>query len=536
MKIRVLLLFIMCVFSVSAQTEFKFRVWLKDKNGTACSLDRPGEFLSAKALSRRHRQGLMLDSTDLPVSKKYLNGLSALGVKVVSYSKWMNTAVVAMADSNVMRSVRSLPFVVNTEWVWQGTTGANPSSLRNETFEDQSNSPSLFQEYGYGYQQLAVSNGHLLHEAGFRGQGKTIAVIDAGFLKADSIAAYRHLQILGARDFVYPRQNVYKADRHGQMVLSVMGAVDSFRFIGSAPKASYWLLRSEDTSSEYPVEEDYWAAAAEFADSVGVDIINTSLGYSTFEQSVMNHTHQQLDGKTIFVTRAASCATQKGIFVIISAGNEGNKIWQKINAPGDAADVLTVGSISSSLQVSTFSSVGFTEDNRVKPDVVAVGEGTYLMDGTGKLNTSNGTSFSAPLMSGLVACLWQALPDLKARDLLGLIRRFSTFYTLPDVHYGYGVPDMMAAFRSISNNSGFTRIYKPDVFFKNKKGTGLVIKNIPPSDSLYLLRIYAIDGRMELGEKLEAGENFVDTRHLTKGVHIVFIEGKNYRYSTKVIK
>jgi len=536
MKVRVLLLFIVCVLSVSAQTEFKFRVWLKDKNGSGYSLERPSEFLSAKALLRRQRQGLIVDSTDLPVSKNYLNSLASPGVKVVSVSKWMNTAVVAMTDSSAISSIRALPFVAKAEWVWQGATGANPSSLRNESFEDQSSSPALFQEYGYGYQQLAVSNGHLLHEAGFRGQGITIAVIDAGFYKADSIAAYRHLQILGARDFVYPRQNVYKADRHGQMVLSVMGAVDSFRFIGSAPGAAYWLLRSEDTGSEYPVEEDYWAAAAEFADSVGVDIINTSLGYSTFEQSVMNHTHQQLDGKTIFVTRAASYATQKGIFVIVSAGNEGNKTWQKINAPGDAADALTVGSISTSLQVSTFSSVGFTADNRVKPDVVAVGEGTYLMDGTGKLNTSNGTSFSAPLMSGMVACLWQALPDLKARDLLGLIRKYSTFYTLPDEHYGYGVPDLMAAYRSISNGAASPRIYKPDVFFKNKKGSGLVVRNIPPSDSLYLLRIYAIDGRMELGEKLEAGENYVDTRHLTKGVHIVFIEGKNYRYSTKIIK
>ncbi len=534
MKKGVCILFILFSLIAFSQTEYKFRVWLKDKNSSSFSIVNPEGFLSRKSIERRARQNIRIDSTDLPVPESYLNQISETGVKVISKSKWMNSVVVAVCDSNAMQLVRRLPFVNKTEWVWQGVTGETSLSLRNESTESQSKATSLTDEYGYGFDQIRINNGHMLHHAGYRGEGMVIALIDAGFLNANAIGALKQTTILGTKDFVTPSNNVYNNDRHGEMVLSVMAAVDSFRFIGSAPKASYWLLRSEDSNSEFPVEEDNWAAAAEFADSVGVDIINTSLGYSTFDNAAMNHTHEQLDGKTIFISKAAQKASEKGILVIVSAGNEGNKPWEKINAPADARDVLTVGAINTSSQIASFSSLGFAADNRVKPDVVAVGEGTYLIDQNGSLSTSNGTSFSAPLIAGLSACLWQALPNLTNREILDLIRRNSSFYKQPDVRYGYGVTDFRAAYQNPTQVYPTFTSDKIEVFFKTPRG--LCIKNLPQSDSTYTTHLYTAWGQMALCDKSTGSEKLLTTNKLPKGIYIVCIENKNFRFMTKVLK
>ena len=534
MKKGVCLLFIFFSLIAFSQTEYKFRVWLKDKNGSLFSIVNPEGFLSRKSIERRVKQNIAVDSTDLPVSELYINQISETGAKVISKSKWMNSVVVSVNDSSLMQLVRNLPFVTATEWVWVGQTGSQKLSLRNESFEDQQKATSTMDEYGYGFDQIKISNGNLLHSANYRGDGMTIAVIDAGFLNANTVTSLAKTQVLGTKDFVQPGGDVFSGDRHGEMVLSVMAAVDSFRFIGSAPKASFWLLRSEDSSSEFPVEEDYWAAAAEFADSVGVDLINTSLGYSTFDVASMNHTHEQLDGKTIFISRTAQKAADKGILVVVSAGNEGNKPWEKINAPADARDVLTVGAINSSAQIAAFSSLGYTADNRVKPDVVAVGEGTYLVDQNGSLTTSNGTSFSAPLTTGLTACLWEALPKMTNKELLDLIRRNSSFFKQPDNRYGYGVPDYMNAY--LSTTQGLPPVLSENIEVYFKLAKNLCIKNLPISDSLYTTHLYTAWGQMAMCDKFNGPEKLLNTNRLPKGVYIVCIENKNFRFMTKVLK
>lgn len=534
MKKGVSLLFIFFSLIAFSQTEYKFRVWLKDKNGSLFSIVHPESFLSRKSIERRVRHNIVIDSTDLPVSELYLNQIRETGATVVSRSKWLNSVVVSVSDSSRMQMIRRLPCVASTEWVWVGQTDTQRLSLRNESFEDKQKSSSTMDEYGYGFDQIKISNGHLLHHANFRGEGMTIGVIDAGFLNANLLRSLHNTQVLGSKDFVKPGGSVYEGDRHGEMVLSVMAAVDSFRFIGSAPKASYWLLRSEDSSSEFPVEEDYWVAAAEFADSVGVDLINTSLGYSTFDVASMNHTHEQLNGKTIFITRAAQKAADKGIMVVVSAGNEGNKPWEKINAPADARDVLTVGAINNASQIAAFSSLGYTADNRVKPDVVAVGEGTYLIDQHGSLTTSNGTSFSAPLTSGLTACLWQALPQLSNKELLDLIRRNSSFYKQPDNRYGYGVPDYMSAYMSSTLSLPPVISDNIEVYFKT--GRSLCIKNLPQSDSAYTAHLYTAWGQMALCDKFIGTDKLLNANRLPKGVYIVCVENKNFRFMTKVLK
>jgi subtilisin family serine protease len=328
---------------------------------------------------------------------------------------------------------------------------------------------------------------------------------------------------------------VYKEDKHGEQVFSTIGAIDSFRFIGSAPRASFWLLRTEDAPTEYPVEEDYWAAAAEFADSVGVDVINSSLGYAVFDLSELDHTHAQLDGKTIFVTRAAQMAADKGIFVCNSAGNEGDKAWMTINAPADAADLLTVGAINIQHQIAAFSSLGYTADNRVKPDVVAVGQNTVLLNMYGQVSLGSGTSFSSPLMAGMATCLWQALPQLTNKDLLALIREQSNFYSTPDKRYGYGIPDLWNAYL-VKTDVPKVATQEPDIFFSNKRLSHITVRNLPQTDSVYTLNIYTQTGKMVYSQTIDSQEQELKVKALKEGFYIVYIEGKNHRFTKKLIK
>lgn len=535
---NVLLLFVSLLFltNLSAQKEYKFRVWIKNKSNTSYSLARPLEFLSQKSIDRRIRQNIAIDSADIPVSANYINQLTALGLKKMVTSKWQNSVVVSTSDSSLIHQIRNKSFVDSVKCVWKMAVATRAAFDKSDVIIDKGSLTPMANAYGYGLPQLSISNGYDLHEMGFRGEGKTIAIIDAGFLNSKNLSIYKNTHILGTKDFVTPGGDVYQGDRHGQMVLSVMAAVDSMRFIGAAPNANYWLFRTEDSNSEYPVEEDYWTAAAEYADSVGVDLINTSLGYSQFDDPSMNYRQSQLDGKTAFVTKAAQIASNKGILVVVSAGNEGNKPWQKINFPADAKDVLAIGAITINLQVSAFSSYGYSADGRVKPDVLSVGEGTFLYDNYGTLSTSSGTSFSAPLMTGMLACLWQALPNQSNKELIDLLRSNSSKALQPDTHAGFGIPNI-AQIVQLQNNLPVVKNDQPEIYFKNKSGSRLSITHLPDTDSVYTVYFYnEIGKKVQENQVVSSGESIIDTRFLKRGMHIVFISGNNRSFTKKIIK
>lgn len=529
-------LFLLLSTVVSGQREFKFRVWLKDKAKSDYALSQPLSLLSQRALDRRADQGIALDSTDLPVSAHYIAQLTSLGFSKVTTSRWLNTVVISTADSFSVYKIQNCTFVDSVKCVWKSPPTIKSFVERTDVLKSKNIKSAFANGYGYGLPQLSISNGFDLHQMGFKGEGKWIAVIDAGFLNSNQLAIYKEAQILGTKDFVTQGGDVYKGERHGQMVLSIMAAIDSTRFIGAAPRASYWLFRTEDGMSEYPVEEDYWTAAAEYADSIGVDLINSSLGYSTFDDPSMNYTQSQLDGKTAFVTKAAQMAANKGMLVVISAGNEGDRAWRKINFPADAKDVLAVGAIAIDERIAAFSSFGYSADGRVKPDVLAVGERTYLYDNNGVLSTSNGTSFSAPLMTGMLACVWQALPQCGNKELIEMVRQYSNRSSLPDTHYGFGVPNLLELVMA-KNGVNYLSNNQPEIYFKNSKGNQLVIKKLPLIDSTYILAIYN-----EIGKKIQQSrittsfEVEVDTRSLKSGMYIVCIIGEHKNFTKKLIK
>ena len=257
------------------QDTLKYRILLRDKAATEYSLQQPEKFLSEKALERRHRQGLQVDSTDLPVCRKYVDEIVRQGVRVVVTGKWENFVTVSCNDSTLMDRVAALPFVRSVERVWQAP---RPLKERHAGRRDSlANQPTMHPDtlYGTALAQIQLSNGDRLHQAGFRGQGMTIAVVDAGFHNADRITAMQNIRVLGTKDFVDPQADIYAQGSHGMKVLSCIGMNRPGIMTGTAPEAAFWLLRSEDEASEHLVEQDYWAAAVEFADSVGVDVLNT---------------------------------------------------------------------------------------------------------------------------------------------------------------------------------------------------------------------------------------------------------------------
>lgn len=435
------------------QDTLKYRISLKDKVATEYSLKKPEKYLSAKAIERRRKQNLPIDSTDLPVCRKYIDEIRKQGVKIVVTGKWDNFVTVSCNDTTLIDRIAALPFVLSTEKVWI-SPGAGKPSMATER-DSVLNQPTIHPDsiYGRAITQIQMSNGDKLHEAGFKGQGMTIAVIDAGFHNVDKITAMQNIRILGTKDFVNQQADIFAESSHGMSVLSCIGMNRPDIMTGTAPEASFWLLRSEDEYSEHLVEQDYWSAAVEFADSVGVDVINTSLGYYSFDDKSKNYKYCDLDGRHALMSRQASHIADKGMILVCSAGNSGAGSWKKITPPGDADNVLTVGAIDKRAVLATFSSVGNTADHRVKPDVVAVGVGSDVIRTDGNQGRANGTSFSSPIMCGMVTCLWQACPTLTAKEVIELVRRSGDRAGFPDNIYGYGVPDMWKAYNDYKSNN-----------------------------------------------------------------------------------
>lgn len=435
------------------QDTLKYRISLKDKAATEYSLKKPEKYLSAKAIERRRKQNLPIDSTDLPVCRKYIDEIRKQGVKIVVTGKWDNFVTVSCNDTTLIDRIAALPFVLSTEKVWI-SPGAGKPSMATER-DSVLNQPTIHPDsiYGRAITQIQMSNGDKLHEAGFKGQGMTIAVIDAGFHNVDKITAMQNIRILGTKDFVNQQADIFAESSHGMSVLSCIGMNRPDIMTGTAPEASFWLLRSEDEYSEHLVEQDYWSAAVEFADSVGVDVINTSLGYYSFDDKSKNYKYRDLDGRHALMSRQASHIADKGMILVCSAGNSGAGSWKKITPPGDADNVLTVGAIDKRAVLATFSSVGNTADHRVKPDVVAVGVGSDVIRTDGNQGRANGTSFSSPIMCGMVTCLWQACPTLTAKEVIELVRRSGDRTGFPDNIYGYGVPDMWKAYNDYKSNN-----------------------------------------------------------------------------------
>jgi serine protease AprX len=445
MKKNIIFAFLI-VFSGSLFAQVKYWVFFKDKPLAQQQMASPNMYLSEKSLQRRSAHEIPLHSSDMPVHQPYIQTISNAGVFVLRKSKWLN-AVSVFATQQQIEEIQKLSFIDDVKPVKKMVRQA-------EQISDQQIVSTATYSYGNSLNQIAMMNGNVLHDAGSVGQGMTIAVLDGGFTGANWFQPFDTLwndgRVIAAYDFNDGDTNVFERGSHGTAVLSVMAAFVDGQLIGTAPKANYMLLQSENQSSETTIEEDNWVRAAEFADSAGADIINSSLGYYTFDGGIGDYTYSDLDGRTATTTLAAVMAARKGILVVNSAGNEGGSSWNYIITPADADSILAVGGVDEFENHVGFSSRGPTADGRIKPDVSAKALGVTVVNGFGNITAGNGTSFAAPLITGLAACLWQRHPSRTAMQVRDAIIESASQYQNPDTLLGYGIPDFAIADQILS--------------------------------------------------------------------------------------
>lgn len=449
MASRGITLFVLLSWStlVVAQSN-RYIVFFKDKSNTPFAVDEPQKFLSTKSIERRSNQKIPIIDEDLPANPIYVSTVKGLGAKTFFSSRWMNCLLVE-ASVSLIPSIQNLPYVSKVELVAPGVKLSGGRTKRwknkNETSEESVTSVQL--------EQIGLDK---MHAEGYWGENRTIAVFDSGFPGVNVAAPFQGLfqsgRIKGTYNFVANNANVYQYDDHGTEVLSVMAA-ETQGFKGGAINADFMLFVTEDFTSEYRIEEFNWLFAAEKADSAGVDIINTSVGYNLFDDASMNYKPSDMDGKTAIVTQAAVKAISKGMVVLCSAGNEGNNSWQLVTPPADAEGILAVGSITQLFSKSSFSSVGPSADGRVKPDVVALGSGTAVVKPNGSISSNSGTSFASPLVASLVAGVWQAYPELTAKEVYEVIIGSANQFMNPDNQKGYGVPHFSAVRNYLESNN-----------------------------------------------------------------------------------
>lgn len=452
------ILFFLVVFvsltNLFSQSYYKFAVYFADKTpvGYPYSLSTPLDFLSQRSLDRRTRYSIPLTTLDLPVAPSYISGVLAISDSIQFYNKsnWMNCIVVGTNDSTLAASIDQLPYVNQVRWIFKGNKPQTAADFPGTFGPPVSlNGAGYGIDYGKADTQSIMMSLDYLHKRNYHGKDIVIAVLDAGFTSTQGITGFNHLRdssrILGTWDFVANETSVAGDNSHGTNVLSCMGGYIPGEFMGTAPQASYWLLRTEEGAAETVSEEYNWVAGAEFADSVGADMINSSLGYTTFDFPSMNYTYSQLNGNTTVITKGADLAARTGMLVCNSAGNSGASSWYYIGAPADADSILSVGAVKSDRSIASFSSFGPTSDGRIKPDVSSMGQQAYILGLMGNTQTGNGTSFASPILCGAVACLWQKYPNKTNFEIMDAVRRSAHTYSNPTNQYGYGIPNFGVA-------------------------------------------------------------------------------------------
>ncbi len=497
-----------------------YRVYLRDKGDNAINNYTSSDLLSDRAITRRQKAGITVpDFNDLPVYIPYLNQIAASGLRLHCTSKWMNTALFKAQSPADINTLLALPFVINVEIV----KSPGKKSIYSDKLDFQVEQTDL-PPYD---RPITMINGSPIHNSGYDGKNILIAVLDGGFLHADQISSLNNLRsrngIKATYDFVKKSAPVYNSSTHGTAVLSVLAGQIPATIEGTAQGAEYLLLKTEDTESEFPCEEDFWAAGAEFADSAGADIISSSLGYYNFDDPALNYKFSELDGNSAFVTKVAGIAASKGILIVNSAGNERNKDWKRIIFPADGFNVLAVGAVDGNNLISDFSSAGPSADGRIKPDNTTMGVSVPVQTSETIVGRANGTSFSCPVLSGMAACLMQAVPLALTGDIIYVLHSSSDRYNSPDSLYGYGIPDMVLALTKLQDI--YTKLPDKETIAGPNPTTGEIelIFRQPPEN--FTLEIISMTGKIIYRKNYPeyAGRTLILTELLNKEQGIYFI-------------
>jgi serine protease AprX len=519
-------------------------VYFRDKAGTPYSVAQPQAFLSARAVARRTRQGIAILPRDLPVSPAYVAQIRAVSGRpqVLYTSRWFNAALVS-CDSVTLARISALPTV-------RGAATLNRSFVPLRPFTAPAQVPAALArttaatraEYGPAYRQNQQIGALAMHDAGFRGEGMQIAVFDAGFPGVDQIPALQPLfkenRLVGTRNFVDGGTSVFTRNSHGTNCLSTMGGNLPGFYIGTAPKATFHLCITEDVASEHPVEEANWLAAAEYADSAGVDVISSSLGYTTFDAPSKSYTYADMNGRTGISSRAATMAARVGMLVVNAAGNEGDDPWHYISAPADADSIISVGAVDSLGNHAYFSSYGPTADGRIKPTLSAMGLAAAVLSPSGTAFRGSGTSYACPILAGMAAGFWQANPTLTAQQVIAALRNSATLANAPNNILGYGIPDFTRAQLVLNAPAAPGAAL---MVYPNPTGNGMVTLVLPEAlrGKTLLVRVLDSRGAVVAQQQLPAAtatEVPLRLGRIAQGEYICEVSTGNNRRSVKFVQ
>lgn len=516
-------------------------VYFNNKPNAQYYLDNPLAMLSQRALDRRTNQNIAINIQDVPIHQSYVDQIEAIpAIEVKAKSKWMN-AIHVRGSLEVINGLAEIEFVHHIEYANKSLniSGRNQASAQNNS----SNSINKVLEtqidfaYGNSGNQAQMLNLHQLHQQNFTGSGKIIAVMDAGFPGVDTANPFQRLRdnnlILGGYNFVGQSNEFYTSNSHGTLVLSTMGGYVENQLIGTAPDAQYYLFITEDAASENPLEESYWVEAAEMADYLGADIINTSLGYFQYDNPNYNYTYANMDGATSFISRGTNIAFSKGMICVSSAGNSGSGPNPYVAVPADALHGFAVGAVKADETYATFSSIGPTFDQRIKPDVMAQGQGAVVSSVTGTIGVANGTSFSGPIMAGAIASFWQAIPWATNQQVLDFIRQSADRYANPTSQFGYGIPDFQTALNlaqlSVNDATLGRFLVYPNPVAENLK------VSFPNHFDSATISIFNNLGQLVLAQNIQSGFD-IDLESFSSGIYLYTIKSRDFVQTGKLIK
>lgn len=535
---RNIFMLLLLQISITATAQQDAWIYLTDKPNVASSLANPISILTQKAIDRKQHHNIAIDERDVPVNEAYIADLKTqTGITVMAKSKWFNSVHVRGTEADI-NALDALTYVDSIDFADKSLNSGSRefhAQDKYDNFEQQ-----VVFTYGNTQNQVEMINADNLHVDDFTGEGITIAVMDSGFPNVNTIGAFQRLRdngdLLDGYDFVTRNTDVYAntASSHGTRVLSDMAGYIQDQFVGTAPDASYYLFLTEDVSSENPVEESYWVEAAERADSLGVDMINTSLGYRVFDNSNYDYTPADMNGQVAFISKGASIAVEKGILVVVSAGNAGATTWQTVGAPADSPDVLSVGAVDANGNYVAFSSQGGTAQvGYQKPDVVARGGASYVVDQNNNITQNNGTSFSSPILCGGIASLWQAIPDASPTEVMDYVRQSASQYTTPEDLLGYGIPDLdLAKNIALSLDESLRPAFS---IYPNPVVNELHIQ-FPENYINAGLKIYNQLGQRILNTNLTNTFNTVDVSFMSPGLFVLELNSEGNTKTYKFIK
>src|SRR6218665_1225555 len=530
--------FVLFFISLTAFAQQDAWVYFNGKLNAQQYLDNPLTMLSQRALDRRTNQSIALDIKDVPITQSYIDQIEAAnGIAVMAKSKWLNAVHVRGSQSNI-HALMALHFVCGVYFADRSLNAPGKTAVEhplrnvNKTMETTADF-----NYGNSLNQIQMLHGDVLHQQNYTGSGKIIAIMDGGYPGVNNAAPFARLrennQILGGYDYVNRNNDFYGGISHGTMVLSTMGGYADGQLVGTAPDASYYLFITEDGNNETPLEESLWVEAAEEADRLGVDIINTSLGYSVFDNPAYDYTYDDMNGQTTFISKGLEVAFTRGMICVVSAGNEGNKDWYYITTPADATHALTIGAVNASANYASFSSHGPSFDGRIKPDVAAQGQAAVLSTPAGVINTASGTSFSGPIMAGMTASLWQAFPDKSNAEIMQIIKESASIFNNPNDEIGYGIPDFSSA---LANNLGVEKIVEKTIAVYPNPAVSVVTIVFPAGFQNGNIRFYNTLGQKMLQQEISGKQSSISLEHLNRGLYLYEIQSAGLNQKGKLIK